>query len=303
VKACALSILLLLLVSCGDRKATEPPPPAVSLAVDPAAAFSHAQAMIDFGARHSDSPGATRTVDYLVSTSKMLGIQASIDQWQEGETTYRNVHAQTPGHGDRYVILASHYDTKLLHSVPNFVGANDSASSSGLLLELLRVISSAENWGGPPMRFVWFDGEECRVRYGEHDGLHGSKRMASTLEASGELESCRAMILLDMIGDKDLTITFPSNCDSKLLAQIFKTAEAQGVASHFGFFSGRRILDDHVPFFERGVPALDIIDFSYGPNNSFWHTSEDTLDKISPDSMAIVGNVVLAFLQELIPRE
>lgn len=295
--------LFSLAVGCADQAttaSTNPPPPVVALTISGETAFQHAKSMVEIGPRHSGSPGAEKTVTYLANACRAIGVQPTIDRWQEGSLSFANVYAETDGFGDQYVLIGSHFDTKYLRSAPDFVGANDSASSSGLALSLLQVIHSTPDWGGPPVRFAWFDGEEARVRYTATDGLHGSRRLASTLEATGQLASCRAMILLDMVGDADLGITFARNNDPNLLEHALALAESQGVSKHFGFYSRGTILDDHVPFYERGVPAIDFIDFSFGPNNRYWHTAEDTLDKISPASMAVVGNLVLQLVQELI---
>src|SRR5690606_35870461 len=135
---------------------------------------------------------------------------------------------------------------------------------------------------------AFFDGEECVHNYGDKDGLHGSKRLAAAMAADGSLKQIRAMVLLDMIGDKDLGITLSTDTPQHLAETLFRVAEAQGIRNRISYFRYGRILDDHVPFAERGVPAINIIDFDYGPNNSFWHTTKDNLDNVSVESLTLV---------------
>ena len=107
------------------------------------------------------------------------------------------------------------------------------------------------------------------------------------------------MLLLDMVGDAELGITLPGNCDTELIRRARQAAKQQGVADKFGFYLRGAIIDDHVPFQELGIPSLDLIDFQYGPNNSYWHTNLDRMDKLSAASLGVVGNVVLAMLADL----
>ena len=150
-----------------------------------------------------------------------------------------------------------------------------------------------------PVLFGFLDGEECRVQYGPHDGLHGSRRLAAQLAA--EHRKVRAVILLDMIGDRDLTVTIPANGSSELTLLALQAAETAGVRNKFALADGQ-VLDDHQPFIEAGFPAVDLIDFIYGSApglNDYWHTPADTLDKISESSLTSVGQVVVEMLRQL----
>lgn len=234
-----------------------------------------------------------------------LGLETEIQEFRDrspaGEIAFRNVIGRLPGAGERILLFGSHYDTKA--GIPNFEGANDSGSSTGLLLELARVLRAR----GPHAMDVWFvhfDGEECMVEYGPHDGLHGSKHLARTMEADGRLGRVAALILLDMVGDRNLTITIPRNSTPELVALAFDAARAEGVRRHFQLYP-HPILDDHVPFFGRGVPSINLIDFHFGSApglNDYWHTAEDSLDKLSAESLEIVGRVALR-MAETILRE
>jgi len=197
------------------------------------------------------------------------------------------------------VLLGSHYDTKVGIS-DKFQGANDSGSSSGLLLELARVLHDS----GPlpyTVVFIFFDGEESLKKYSKIDGLHGSRRFAKQLEVRGQAENIKAMILLDMIGDSDLTVTIPHNVDSGLRKSAFAAARKVGIRSKFSL-SRTAVLDDHVPFIEVGIPVIDLIDFKYGSApglNDYWHTDGDNMEHISRESLKSIGQVVIYMLNDI----
>jgi glutaminyl-peptide cyclotransferase len=264
-----------------------------------ARALEETARFVALGPRDSGTPGAERAAAYLADRLRELGLEARVDTFEaptpDGRQTFRNVIGRLPGRTPETVILMSHYDTKS-GIATNYVGANDSGSSTGLLLELARVLK--ERRGGPNLEFLFTDGEECRRQYGPHDGLTGSRRRAAQLKASGEAARVRAVILLDMIGDRNLKVTLPRNCDPRLSLAVFAAAEREGVREKFGLFDGA-VLDDHVPFLEAGMPAVDLIDFQYGEgpgDNRYWHTAEDTMDKLSAESLQIVGRVVARML-------
>ena len=199
------------------------------------------------------------------------------------------------GGGADVIIIGSHYDTKWFDRF-RFVGANDGGSSTGVLLELARVASAQPN-----LWFVFFDGEEAMVEYSADDGLWGSKHFVVELKRTGQAEQIKAMVLLDMVGGAHLEIGIPSNGDGALIQQVFDASRAAGTRDHFEYRGGA-LLDDHEPFLEAGIPAVDLIDFTYGSRpglNDYWHTEQDTLDKISPQSLEIVGRTTLRLLDSL----
>ena len=257
--------------------------------------------LVAVGPRAAGSAGAAATAELIAADCRASGLTVTIDEWQEdtahGPVTFRNVIAEIAGDQDGMIVIGSHYDTKHLDDAPDFIGANDAGSSTGLLMVMAKELATPGYWHGPTLRICFFDGEEAKERYGPNDGLHGSRREAKKI-AEGSIP-CKAMILLDMIGDKDLKITFPSNSDRALVRRAFAAAERVGTRDYFGHYTRGEILDDHVPFMEQGIPAIDFIDFSYGPRNSWWHTADDTLDKLDPKSLEITGNTVLAMLAEL----
>jgi Zn-dependent M28 family amino/carboxypeptidase len=187
------------------------------------------------------------------------------------------------------VMLGGHYDTKLFKQF-RFVGANDAGSSTAVLLELARRLAAAPRdytyW------LVWFDGEEARVTWTDRDSLYGSRRLAVDLARARQLP--RAMILLDMVGDRDLVIRREAHSTGWLTDIIWDAAARLGHGRHFA----RDIVpveDDHVPFLRVGVPATVLIDFDFPA----WHTAEDTLETVSAESMAVVGEVVLEALPSI----
>lgn len=149
--------------------------------------------------------------------------------------------------------------------------------------------------------FAFFDGEECKKQYGPKDGLHGSCRLADKLVRQGKVRTVKAFILLDMVGDKDLSVTIPFNSSHVLASFVLDSAREENARDKFSLFQGNMV-DDHVPFLKAGIPAIDIIDFEFGSKpglNDYWHTPEDTLDKLSADSLQTIGRVVLRMLNKL----
>jgi hypothetical protein len=213
----------------------------------------------------------------------------------KGEKNFNNLYAAFPS-GDenaRWVILISHYDTKPGIKCP---GANDGASTSGLLVGIANAVS---NWRTPKgnLLLVWTDGEECMEHYGENDGLWGAKRAVEYVEAKGM--KVQAVVCLDMLGDRDLEIKVPANGSpalSKIAVHAARRAGYPGLVSQWD----ENVTDDHAPFLKKGYKAIGMIDFSYGPANSYWHTEADTMDKISAESLLKSGKIVAEMLNILL---
>ncbi len=210
-----------------------------------------------------------------------------------------NLLVDLPGPSGRVVILGGHYDGKRVPGV-EFVGANDGGSSVGLLLEMARCLTEAP--GSTTVRIAFLDGEESLGEGGPPaDGLYGSRRLAASLRESGELEEVAAAIVVDMIGDRRLSISRELESTPWLWRLVAEKARVLGVERHF---SGPllAVIDDHTPLLAAGIPSLLLIDLHYGPgwdDNSYWHTEEDTIDKLSARSFEIVGSVLLASLEEI----
>ena len=269
-------------------------------------AFAHVKAQVAFGPRPAGSAALEKTRDYLVNELKSYGLKVTLDEFTpttpQGKVKMKNIIAELPGESDKIIIISSHYDTKPYKEF-QFVGANDGGSSTGTLLEIARVMAASKEKRRFSYQFVFFDGEEAFcAEWSEclngNDHTYGSRHMVEQLQHNKKTEQIKAMILLDMMGDKDLVLPRESDSSPWLSRAIWSTAAEAGYAKYFpNRESG--VTDDHIPFLQAGISAVDIIDFDYGPDNSYWHTKEDTLDKISAQSLKIVGDVVLLSLPKI----
>lgn len=281
--------LLLILSGCSDFPRSTPE-------IDSNNAYILAVRLVAFGKRYSGTEENRKQADFIAAKASEYGASVSIDRFirrtAAGLIEFTNITAEIKGESSDFIIIGSHYDIKKIASAPDFEGANDSASSSALLLEMIRAVKASGHVPPVTLRFVFFDGEECQMAYSENDGLWGSRNYAEKLKDSGGIKQCKAVVLLDMIGDADLGVTLPVNSDRKLVEKVLKSAGALGYGQYFNM-KNIEILDDHQPFLQLGIPAVDIIDFEYGPGNAYWHTNADKIDKISKKSLKIVGDCVL----------
>ena len=273
---------------------------------DEMAAFEDVSLLVDLGPREAGTKGAEHAAKHIVKRFQQAGLEVQIETFEDPSpllsVPFRNVIGKLRGGGQGRILIGSHYDTKSGIG-DHHVGANDSGSSTGVLIELARTVKASgyEFQGGPDIWFVAFDAEECVVQYGPEDGLHGSRNLARRLLDDGLVKDTWAVIVLDMVGDKDLRITIPRNCDPSLISLAFAAARADGVRSRFSLHN-QSILDDHVPFLHAGIPAIDLIDFEYGSRpgkNDYWHTPEDTLDKLDAQSLGVVGRVTIRMINDL----
>ena len=260
-------------------------------------AFAHIQRLVDFGPRPAGSKAIEKSRDYIEGQLRRSGWQvtrqAFSDDTPRGKIQFVNLIAQFSARGKAAspsFLLCSHYDTKMFEAI-RFVGANDGGSSTGLLLELARVIGQHPNLARK-IELVFFDGEEAVEQFSQTDGLYGSRYFARQLQ-SGGAKQFRGGLLFDMVGDRSLGITLPANSPVEIARDIFAAAEVLKLRNYFTYL-GRELVDDHVPLNAIGIPTLDIIDFDY----PWWHTAGDTIDKISAQSLQIVGSVALYYLSE-----
>lgn len=263
-------------------------------------ALYEVHSLVALGPREATTDGARRAAAYLRDRLQQLGVQAEIDTFVDRtpreHQPFRNVIGTLPGDQPGLIILGSHYDTKAGLGA-GFQGANDSGSSCGVLLELARALART-NWPGPELQLVFFDGEEALQHYGPSDGLHGSRHHAGRLVREGRRGDVLGVIVLDMVGDRDLQVVLPRNSTPALAARVLRAAQAEGVRPVFSLYA-HEIGDDHEPFLKAGMPAVDLIDFTYGSapgRNDYWHTPADTLDKLSAGSLDTVGRVVMRLL-------
>ena len=268
-----------------------------------ARAFEHARYMVSLGPRPSGSEAIRKTQDYIERELRGAGLQIDEDNFTaetpKGSVVMKNIIGSIAGAKQGIVILSGHYDTKLQ---PGFVGANDGASSAATVLELAR--SLAKSKPEYTLWFVFFDGEEAVVDWNAMGGLdntYGSRHLANKLKSERVIQQVKAMILVDMIGDRDLSIKREGESTRWLINLIWDSARKAGYSKIF-VQDEQYISDDHLPFRDAGVPVADLIDFDYGPQHSYWHTNEDTLDKVRGESMKAVGDVVIRSLPELFKR-
>jgi Zn-dependent M28 family amino/carboxypeptidase len=257
--------------------------------------------MCEIGPRPSGSEGIRKAQDYIQSELKSYGLKVVEDPFTgetpRGRVAMKNIIAELPGEKSEVILISGHYDTKLQPA--GFIGANDAGSSTAAVLETARVLSKTKP--EYTLWFVFFDGEEAVVDWNEmagKDNTYGSRHLVAKMKADGSLSRVRAMILYDMIGDKNLDIKRDLESSSWMLDVIWATARSAGYGKSF-LANETAISDDHIPWRDAGIPAVDLIDFNYGPNNAYWHTNEDTLDKVSGESVRIVGDVVIRSLPEI----
>jgi Zn-dependent M28 family amino/carboxypeptidase len=254
-----------------------------------AKAFAHVQHLVELGPRPAGSEALEKSRVYILDQLKSFGWTTSRSEFSaptpRGMMTFVNLVARF-GSEKRpaQFLLCSHYDTKTFDTI-RYVGANDGGSSTGLLIEMARVLALNPVLAAK-VELVFFDGEEAFENFTATDGLYGSRHFASQLGESAK--NFRGGILFDMIGDKSLQVTLSPDSPMNLARNVFAAADALGQRAHFTYLGGG-ITDDHTPLNEIGIPVIDLIDFDFPP----WHTAEDTLDKISAESMEIVGRVAL----------
>lgn len=302
----------MLLASCQRpaepvSQASSPPLPVEAFSGE--RALGEVSRLVALGPRVSGA-GAERGASHIAARLRDLGVEPRIDEFQDdtpdGRLTFRNVEASFGSTNGPLIVILSHYDTPAALP-PAFVGANDSGSSTGILLELASLLRlhPPANTG---VLLAFLDGEEARAGYSATDGLHGSRHLAAMLKQQmrmrhpGSPRPVRAVILLDMVGDRDLTITIPRNSSAELTELALACARAEGARDKFGLYQGE-ILDDHAPFLVEGFEAIDLIDFEFGTSpgrNDLWHTPADTVDKLSAGSLEAVGRVVVRMLNALL---
>jgi Zn-dependent M28 family amino/carboxypeptidase len=260
-------------------------------------AFEDLRHLVELGPRPPGSEALQRAREYIAHQLSAAGVKTWDDTFVAttpvGAVPMTNLIGVLRGESPTVVILAGHYDTATIDGV-RFVGANDGGSSAAFLLEMVRVLSRRNN------RFtywvVFFDGEEALKTWTSADSLYGSRHLAERLYREGKLKQIKALILVDMVADRHLNILRESNSTACLSDMVFRSAHTLGYSR---LFSGGTfpVEDDHMPFLAKGIPSVDIIDLT--PFRSYHHTAQDLIDKCSPESLTVVGRVVLATLAEL----
>lgn len=261
-------------------------------------AWTHLERQVAIGPRPSGSPAIATTREYIVAQLKAAGIESRLQAFTAttplGSIAMTNVIATIPGRRPERLVLASHFDTKRFKDI-TFVGANDGGSSTAALLELGSVLKKRQN--ELTIELLFLDGEEAVVEWQGTDNTYGSRYYVEAARKAATLTSIKALVLLDMIGDRDLRIRRDANSTPFLVDIVWRAA---GRLGHQSTFSNEllAIEDDHIPFVRAGVPSVDIIDLE----NPTWHTAQDTLAFVSERSLQLVGDVILAALPDIESR-
>jgi Zn-dependent M28 family amino/carboxypeptidase len=249
--------------------------------------------IVAFGPRPIGSKNHQRVEEYIHSRLKGDDVEddAFDAETPAGKLPVRNIIAKFPGGKDGIILIAGHYDTNYPLRNTGYVGANDGGSSTALLLELANQLRGKKR-DGYSVWLVFSDGEEAVKQWTDTDSVYGMRHLAERWQKDGTARKIKALLLADMIGDADLGILRDQNSTPWLEDLVYQAATRLGYQSHF-FERTAPMEDDHTPFVKIGVPSADLIDFEYGYGNVFWHTPQDTVDKLSPKSLQIVGDVIL----------
>ena len=297
---------LLLLAACNGTQAS---PQAASTEFDEERAWKDLIYLCEeIGQRRIGTPGAVKTRDYLQQEmGKLDGWAVEIEEFiavppegarRSGEIAGANVLARLQGTEEGEIWIGSHYDT---YDMPGFIGANDGASSTAVLLELARQLATDTPRTGMTIVLAWFDGEEKFPPLAWDNNTNstfGSRHTVARLVEEERIRDVRALILLDLVGDKDLGLMVESNYVDQRIKRVLESA-ARARDDDKIFTAAQGVNDDHIHFHRERVPVVDLIDFRYGPNNRWWHTLEDTPENCSAESLGRVGRLILAALPEM----
>jgi len=261
---------------------------------DGARAYKHVEQLVAIGPHPAGSDGIRRAQAYLIGQLKSFGCPVEEQDFHAstpiGDVAMKNILVKVPSANPNIILFASHYDTK---RIDNFVGADDSGSSTGVLLELARILCARKN--AQTIWLAFLDGEEAfNFQWADPDNTYGSRELAASLALSGTLRHLKAMVLVDMVGPANPVYKRETNSTPWLTEVLWSTAARLGYGNVF-INESITLADDHLAFLNRNVPAADIIDFEV----PYWHTTSDTLDKIDPRTLAITGHVLIASLPEL----
>lgn len=269
------------------------PPPEKTDGFDGKRALEHVVKQVDFGPRPSGSHANEQTQDYILRQLSTAACTVETDpfnaQTPAGIIPMKNILVKIPGDKPGIILLGTHFDTKKLD---NFVGADDGGSSTGVMLELARLLCAQT--GRYAVWIAFFDGEEAVQQWSDTDSRYGSREMAAKFAMSGDLPKIKAFLLADIVGSRLLRFKRELNSTKALTDMVWATAAKRGYSTIF-VNEAAAIEDDHLSFLKRGVPSVDVIDLEI----PYWHTPQDTLDKISSKNLAITGHVFMESIKQL----
>jgi glutaminyl-peptide cyclotransferase len=261
-------------------------------------AYELVEKQVSFGPRPAGSPKLAELQQYMIAELRSYGCTVETDDFSAdtpaGRLPMKNILVKIPGTQPGIILLGTHYDTKRLE---NFVGADDGGSSTAVMMELARLLCGQKQPGKYAVWIAFFDGEEAvNLKWQDPDNRYGSRQMAAKFAASGDLPKIKAFILLDLVGGHNILFKKETESTKWLKDQIWNTAAGLGYGDNF-VNNDFEVSDDHLSFLSRNVPAVDIVDLTNSAE--YWHTPQDTMDKISAKSLAIVGHVVLESVKQL----
>jgi len=302
----ALLALLATTLSCFT---TDPAPPASSTTFSEANAWAHLEAIVNFGPRPSGSPANADLRDYIEANLQSLGLEVKREPFTDstpvGDIDFENLFVDIPPNAPGAdpaglsLIVGTHFDTKIIENAdgsPNrSVGANDGGSGTAILLELARVMTQEDFQRTAPLRLLFIDGEEAlNFQWEGKDNTYGSRYHANKLRETKQVPNIGAVVILDMLGDKDLKIFHDTYSRREILELFQEAAAANGLGQYMETRRMMPIKDDHLSFQSVGIPAVDLIDFEYGDQNLIWHTNNDTIENCSSRSLRNAANIFLA---------
>lgn len=276
----------------------EAPPPAKVDGFDGKRAYELVVKQVSFGPRPAGSPALAKLQEYLESQLKSYGCAVDTDSFSAdtpaGRLPMKNIVAKIPGQKPGIILLGTHYDTKRLE---NFVGADDAGSSTAVMMEIARILCAQKAATKYAVWIAFLDGEEAvNVEWKDPDNRYGSRQLAAQMAASGDLKRIKVFLLADLVGGKNLLLMRESDSTKSYTDLVWKTGQRLGYEKVF-VDQSTPVADDHLSFLARGVPAVDVINME--TSAAYWHTPEDTPDKLSPKSLAIVGHTLLETMNEL----
>src|SRR2546429_2162706 len=281
--------------SASPQAGDDAPPPEKTSGFDGKRAFAHVAKQVSFGPHPSGSPAIAKVQDYLLSELKSYGCTVETDAFSAdtpiGRIAMKNILVKIPGDKPGIILLGTHYDTL---KKDNFVGADDAGSSTGIMLELARLLCARH--GKYAVWIAFFDGEEAVQTWSDTDSRYGSREMAAKLAISGDLKKVRAFLLADIVGGKNARIPKEADSTPELSELVYTTAKRLGYGNLFVNESAGAA-DDHDSFLSRNVPSVDVI--AYFQNNGYWYTPLDNMEQISAKTLGMVGHVFLETVKAL----
>src|ERR1700683_2563230 len=289
-------------VSASAAKPMDALPPEKTGGFDGAKAYEYTAKQVEFGPRPPNSDAIHKAQEYIVAQLKGDGCPVDTDDFRSqtpiGDVPMKNIIAKIPGETNGMLVLLTHYDTL---RKDNFVGANDAGSSTGVMLEMARLLCAKQKKDKLGVWIAFLDGEEACEQWRDTDSVYGSRELAARMAMSGDLTRIKAVILADIVGWKTAIFRKDGNSTGWLTTMVWSNAAKLGYGDMF-LNDTQSYEDDHLPFVHRKVPAVDILDLVDFQKGGYWHTDKDTMDNVSARSLGIVGHVILVTVDDLQKR-